>query len=75
MELRWLGLIDEADKYLRRAIAIDPDHAFVRKASLYRLVPHDQVRARDMSEAMLRDDIVNRSGMRTGWLRWYLYPR
>jgi len=62
MALYDFGLIVEADKYLRRAIAIDPDHAFVRKASLYRLLPHDQLRARDMSEAMLRDDIVSRNG-------------
>jgi tetratricopeptide (TPR) repeat protein len=62
MALYDFGLIVEADKYLQRAITIDPDHAFVRKASLYLLLPHDQARARDMSEAMLRDDIVSRNG-------------
>jgi len=60
MDLLWFGLIDEAYKYLQRAIEIDPDQAMVRNAKLYRLLLQDHARARDMSEAMLRADIVNR---------------
>jgi tetratricopeptide (TPR) repeat protein len=58
--LSWFGLIDEADKYLQRAIGIAPDNAFVRQAKLYHLLMKDQVQARDLSEDMLRDDIEDR---------------
>ena len=61
--LRWFGLIDEADKYLKRAVAIAPDNAFVRQAELDRALLHDQAQARDLSEALLREDIEDRLGV------------
>jgi len=56
------GLMGEADKYLQRARSIAPDNAVVRKARLARMLLHDHRQARDLSEAMLRDDIENRWG-------------
>jgi TolB-like protein/Tfp pilus assembly protein PilF len=60
INLRWFGLFDEADRYLERAIAIAPDTPVVRAANLYRELLHDQARARDLSRAMLQDNIENR---------------
>jgi len=60
--LSWFGLIDEAHKYLQRAIWIAPDNAFVRQAELYHLLMTDHAQARDLSEDMLRDDIEDRFG-------------
>jgi tetratricopeptide (TPR) repeat protein len=58
-----VGLEDEADKYLKRVITIAPDKAYVRRAELYRQVMlGSHLRAREMSEAMLRDDIEERWG-------------
>ena len=51
-----LGLVDEADKYLQRAIAI-AGKATNSPGNLRRmLLRHNYVQARDRSKAMLRDD-------------------
>jgi TolB-like protein/tetratricopeptide (TPR) repeat protein len=58
-----MGLEDEADKYLQRAITISPDKAFVQREELHRQVMlGNYLGAREMSEAMLRDDIDDRFG-------------
>jgi TolB-like protein/DNA-binding winged helix-turn-helix (wHTH) protein/Tfp pilus assembly protein PilF len=58
-----VNLEDEADKYLQRVITIAPDRAYVRRAELYRQVMlGNHLGAREMSEAMLRDDIDDRWG-------------
>jgi len=58
-----VGLKDEGDKYLQRAIAIAPDNAVVRAAELDRLLfLGDYSRAREMSENLLRDGIGSRHG-------------
>lgn len=57
------GLMDEGDKYLRRAVSIAPETAYVRAAQLYSLVLVDDYElARDTSEILLRDDIDYRRG-------------
>jgi TolB-like protein len=58
-----MGLDDEADKYLQRAIMVAPDRAYVRRAQLFRHVMlGNYLGAREMSETMLRDDIEDRLG-------------
>jgi hypothetical protein len=67
-----VGLEDEGDKYLQRAITIAPDKAFVRRAQLYRqVILGNYLGARKMSEAMLRDDIEDRFG--TYWSAVMVY--
>jgi TolB-like protein/tetratricopeptide (TPR) repeat protein len=63
MQFYTLGLMNEGDKYLHRATTIAPDKIWVRLAELYRLLLlGDQVQVRELSEAMLRDDIEDRWG-------------
>ena len=67
-----VGLEDEGDKYLQRAITIAPDKAFVRRVQLYRqVILGNYLGARKMSEAMLRDDIEDRFG--TYWSAVMVY--
>ena len=67
-----VGLEDEGDKYLQRAITIAPDKAFVRRGQLYRqVILGNYLGARKMSEAMLRDDIEDRFG--TYWSAVMVY--
>ncbi len=67
-----VGLEDEGDKYLQRAITIAPDRAFVRRVQLYRqVILGNYLGARKMSEAMLRDDIEDRFG--TYWSAVMVY--
>ncbi len=61
LRLYTFGLMDEGDKYLQRAVAIAPDKVRVRMAQLYRpWLLGDHTRARDISEAMLRDEVDDR---------------
>jgi len=61
LRLYTFGLMDEGDKYLQRAVTIAPGKARVRMAQLYRsLLLADHLRARDISESMLRDEVDDR---------------
>jgi len=63
INLYTVGLMEEGDQYLQRAITMAPDKAVVRAAELYRLMLlDDHSRARDMSETVLRDEIDARRG-------------
>ena len=63
INLYTVGLMEEGDQYLQRAITMTPDKASVRAAKLYRLLLlDDHSRVRDMSETLLRDDIDARDG-------------
>jgi TolB-like protein/tetratricopeptide (TPR) repeat protein len=55
------GVMDEGDKYLHRAEAIDPGQAIVRAVRAERyMLAGDYENARAFSEAMLREDIDHR---------------
>jgi TolB-like protein/tetratricopeptide (TPR) repeat protein len=57
------GLMDEADKYMRRASAVAPDSASVREMELFRLVLlKDYAQAQALSESLLRNNIEIRGG-------------
>jgi tetratricopeptide (TPR) repeat protein len=63
INLYTVGLMEEGDQYLQRAITIAPDKAVVRAAELYRLMLlDDHSRVRDLSETLLRDDVDTRRG-------------
>ncbi|HNP36128.1 MAG TPA: tetratricopeptide repeat protein [Woeseiaceae bacterium] len=57
------GLLEEGDRYLRRAVAIAPSSSTTRRAQLARVFASgDLVASRDMAARMITDDVDNRQG-------------
>lgn len=60
LRLYALGLVEEGDRYWRRASTLMPDDHYVRIARLYRLtLLDDSEEARTESEQLLRNGVVN----------------